>query len=588
MRADVWQDRLNTGGTVMHDLVIRDGTIVDGTGAPPFAGDLAIDGDRIVQVGGKAGPARREVHAGGRLVTPGWVDIHTHYDGQATWDPVLAPSSVHGVTTLIFGNCGVGFAPARARDHQALIDLMEGVEEVPGVVFTEGLRWDWESFEEYLDALGRLPRTVDVGTQLAHHPLRVYVMGERAIRRQAATPDDIARMQALAEQAMRAGAFGITTSRTDQHKTLAGELVPGRHADVEELLGLARALRQVARGALGLNADFDDVDAEFDWMRAFSRESGGRPVYFLHFDRPTDPGRLPRIIAGIRAARAAGLPLTGQVGGRPAGLLLGLSTDINPFGLREGFAELARLPLPERLARLRDPAIRAVILAEPASPRLLELLPPLSRACAREFDRMYVLGDPPDYEPTADRSVAAMAAREGVSAEAYCYDYLAGGDGGRMLFFPLVNYVTGDHSVVRELLTDPDTVFGLSDGGAHCGSICDGAIPTFMLTHWVRDRRRGPRLPVEFVVKRMTGETADFMGLHDRGRLHAGLKADVNVIDLEGLRAHHPEMIADLPAGGRRLIQRVEGYALTLKSGVPVFEAGEETGARPGILLRAG
>jgi N-acyl-D-amino-acid deacylase len=573
----------------MHDVVIRGGTIVDGTGAAPFAGDLAIEGDRIVQVGGKAGPGRREVKADGRIVTPGWVDIHTHYDGQATWDPVLAPSSVHGVTTLIFGNCGVGFAPARARDHQALIDLMEGVEEVPGVVFTEGLDWSWESFEEYLGALARLPRTVDVGTQLAHHPLRVYVMGERALRREDATAEDIAAMERLAEQAMRAGAFGITTSRTDQHKTLAGELVPGRHADIEELMGLARALKRVGRGVLGLNADFDDVDAEFAWMRAFSRESGERPVYFLLFDRPHDPGRLGRIVAGIRAARAEeGLKLFGQVGGRPAGLLLGLSTDINPFGLREGFAALAKLPMPERLARLRDPAVRAAILAEEASPRLIELLPPLSRACAVEWGRMYVLGDPPDYEPTAERSLAAMAARASVSAEAFCYDYLTGGDGGRMLFFPLVNYVSGDHSVVRNLLTDPDTVFGLSDGGAHCGSICDGAIPTFMLTHWVRDRARGPRLPLEFVVKRMTGETADFMGLTDRGRLKAGLKADVNVIDLEGLRAHHPEMIADLPAGGRRLIQRVEGYGLTMKSGVPVFEEGEETGARPGVLLRAG
>jgi N-acyl-D-aspartate/D-glutamate deacylase len=502
---------------------------------------------------------------------------------------VLAPSSVHGVTSLIFGNCGVGFAPARKRDHQALIDLMEGVEEVPGVVFTEGLDWNWESFEEYLDALARLPRTVDIGTQLAHHPLRVYVMGERALRREDATPEDIAAMEALAEQALRAGAFGLTTSRTDQHKTLAGDLVPGRHADVEELLGLARALKRVGRGVLGLNADFDDVAAEFDWMRAFSRESGRKPIYFLLFDRPHDPGRLARIVAGIRAARAEeGLPLFGQVGGRPAGLLLGMSTDINPFGLREGFAALAKLPMAERLARLRDPATRTAILAEKASPRLIELLPPLSRACAEEWGRMYVLGDPPDYEPTAERSLASMAARAGVSPEEYCYDYLTGGDGGRMLFFPLVNYVVGDHSVVRNLLTDPDTVFGLSDGGAHCGSICDGAIPTFMLTHWVRDRARGPRLPLEFVVKRMTSETADFMGLADRGRLRPGLKADVNVIDLDGLRAHHPEMIADLPAGGRRLIQRVEGYGLTMVSGVPVFENGEETGARPGVLLRAG
>ncbi|MFC7477921.1 amidohydrolase family protein [Dankookia sp. GCM10030260] len=571
----------------MHDIVFRDALIVDGTGAAPFAGDLAVEGDRIVQAGGKAAAGRREVRAGGRLVTPGWVDIHTHYDGQATWDPVLRPSSNHGVTTVIFGNCGVGFAPARREHHQALIDLMEGVEEVPGVVFTEGLRWDWESFGEYLDTLGRMPRTVDVGTQLAHHPLRVYVMGERAIRREAATAEDIAAMERLAAEALRAGAFGITTSRTDQHMTRAGEQVPGRYSDHAELMGLARALRTAGRGALGLNADFEDVDAEFAWMRDFARTSG-RPLYFLHFDRAHDRARLPRITAAIRAARAEGLALTGQVGGRPAGLLLGLSTDLNPFILRESFAELATLPLPQRLARLRDPATRARILAEEASPRLLRLLPPLSRFIATRWEGMFVLGEPPDYEPTAERSVAAMAARAGQTPQDYCYDYLTAGDGGRMLFFPLANYATGDHAVIRDLLCDPHTVFGLSDGGAHCGSICDGAIPTFMLTHWVRDRARGPRLPLEFVVKRMTGETADFMGLSDRGRLAPGLKADLNLIDLAGLRAHHPEMIADLPAGGRRLIQRVEGYGMTMVSGLPVFEEGEETGARPGVLLRAG
>jgi len=571
----------------MHDFVIRDALIVDGNGAPPFGGDVAIDGDRLTQVGGKAGPGRREVAAGGRLLAPGWVDIHTHYDGQATWDPILAPSSVHGVTTLLFGNCGVGFAPARKRDQQALIDLMEGVEEIPGVVFTEGLNWDWESFDEYLDALAAMPRTVDIGTQLAHHPLRVYVMGDRAIRREAATADDIAAMEHLATEAMRVGAFGISTSRTDPHMTRAGEQVPGRYSDHAELMGLARALRAAGRGALGLNADFEDVDAEFAWMRDFARTSG-RPLYFLHLDRAHDPGRLPRIIAGIRAARAEGLQITGQGGGRPAGLLLGLSTDLNPFSLRESFSELATLPLAERLARLRDPAMRARILAEEASARLLSLLPPLSRFIATRWEGMYDLGDPPDYEPTADRSVAAMAARAGVTPQEYCYDTITAGDGGRMLFFPLVNYGAGDHAVLRDMLTDPHTIFGLSDGGAHCGSICDGAIPTFMLTHWVRDRARGPRLPLEFVVKRMTSETADFMGLADRGRLARGLRADLNLIDLAGLHAHHPEMIADLPAGGRRLIQRVEGYGMTMVGGVPVFEDGVDTGARPGRLLRAG
>jgi N-acyl-D-aspartate/D-glutamate deacylase len=572
----------------MHDIVIRGGTIVDGTGAAPFAGDLAIQGDRIVQVGGKAGPARREVKAEGRIVTPGWVDLHTHYDGQATWDPVLAPSSWHGVTTLLFGNCGVGFAPVRARDRQALVDLMEGVEEIPGIVFAEGLRWDWESFPEYLDALARLPRTLDVGTQLAHHPLRVYAMGERALRREPATPEDMEAMARLAEEALRAGAFGITTSRTDQHKSSGGELVPGRYAEIEELMALARAMRRAGHGVLGLLTDFEDEALEFRWMRDFSREAGDRPVYFLMFDHPGDPARWRRLVAGVRAARAEGVPLTGQVSGRAPGLLLGLTTALNPFALREGFAGLSRLPPAEQLARLREPAVRARILAEEASPRLLTLLPPLSRHIATRWEGMYVLGDPPDYEPAPERSIAAMAAHEGRSPQEVCYDHLVGGDGGRVLYFPLGNYVTGDLSVVRDLLTEPDTVFGLSDGGAHCGSICDAAIPTFMLTHWARDRRRGPRLPLEFVVERMTSETADFFGMADRGRLRPGLKADVNVIDLERLRSHAPEMVADLPAGGRRLLQRADGYEMTMVSGVPVFERGEETGARPGVLLRAG
>jgi N-acyl-D-aspartate/D-glutamate deacylase len=572
----------------MHDLVIRGGTIVDGTGAPAFAGDLAIDGDRLAQVGGKAGPGRREVAAEGRLVTPGWVDIHTHYDGQATWDPVLAPSSWHGVTTVLMGNCGVGLAPVRAPHRQALIDLMEGVEEIPGIVFAEGLQWDWEGFPGYLDALARLPRAIDVAAQVAHHPLRVYVMGERALRREAATAEDIAEMARLTEEALRAGAFGFTTSRTDQHKTVAGELVPGRYAHEQELVAIGAALGRVGRGAFGMLNDFDDVEAEFRWMREVGRESGGRPVWFLLFDRNDDPQRWRRLMDGVRAARRDGLPFAGQVGGRPAGLLLGLTTALNPFALREGFAELSRLPPAEQLARLRDPAVRAAILAQEASPRLLDLLPPLSRHIATRWKGMYVLGDPPDYEPPAERSVAAMAAKAGVSPQEFCYDYLTGGDGGRVLYFPLVNYVHGDHEVVREMLTDPHTVLGTSDGGAHCGSICDSALPSYMLTHWARDRTRGGRLPLEFVVKRLSGETADFFGFADRGRLAPGLKADVNVIDFDRLRTHHPEMIADLPAGGRRLVQRVEGYDMTVVSGVPVLERGEDTGARPGRLVRAG
>ncbi len=570
----------------MHDIVIRGGTIVDGTGAPSFTGDVAITGDRIAQVGGKAGPGRREVRAEGRLVTPGWVDVHTHYDGQATWDPVLAPSSWHGATTILFGNCGVGFAPVKKAHHQALIDLMEGVEDIPGIALAEGLKWDWESFPEYLDALARLPRTIDVAAQIAHHPLRVFVMGQRAIDREMATGDDISQMAALTEEAMRAGAFGFTTSRTDQHKTPAGELVPGRYAEHEELIAIGRALGRAGRGAFGMLSDFEDEAAEFQWMNTIARDSK-RPVWFLLTDRSYDPQRWRRLMGMVRESRGAGLALSAQVAGRPVGLILGLTTSLNPFALREGFAELARLSPADQLARLRDPAVRASILAEEASERLMAVLPPLNRQIATRWDRMYDLGSTPDYEPPPERSIAALAAKTNQSPQEFCYDYLTGGDGTRMLYFPVTNYVHGDLEVVREMIVDPHTVLGLSDGGAHCGVICDASLNTTMLTHWVRDRTRGERLPLEFVIKRQTSETADFFGFHDRGRLAVGKKADVNVIDFEALRPYHPEMIYDLPAGGRRLVQRVDGYDMTVCSGVPIFEKGVETGARPGKLVRA-
>ena len=569
----------------MHDIVIRGGTIVDGTGAPASQGDVAIDGDRIVQVGGKAGPAKREVKAEGRLVTPGWVDVHTHYDGQATWDPVLAPSSWHGATTIVFGNCGVGFAPVRQQHQQALIDLMEGVEDIPGITLTEGLKWDWESFPEYLDALSRLPRTIDVAAQVAHHPLRVYAMGERAINREFATAEDIETMARLTEEALKAGAVGFTTSRTDQHKTLAGDLVPGRYAEHEELIAIGRAMGRAGRGTFGFLSDFDDEAAEWSWVRQVARESG-RPVWFLLTDRSYDPQRYKRLMDGVRAARADNLPLYAQVAGRPVGLTLGLSTSLNPFGLREGYAELAKLPAAEMMARLRTPDVRRLILSQEASPRLLYVLPPLSRQIATRWDRMYPLGDTPDYEPAPERSIAALAAREGVTPAEYCYDYLVGGD-NRMVYFPVTNYVHGDLEVVREMIEDPHTILGLSDGGAHCGVICDASLNTSMLSHWVRDRTRGPRLPLEFVVRRMTSSTADFYGFTDRGRLQPGKKADVNVIDFEGLTLHSPKMIFDLPAGGRRLVQSVDGYDMTICAGAPIFEKGQETGARPGKLVRS-
>ncbi len=570
----------------MHDLVIRGGTIVDGTGKARFTGDLAIDAGRIAQVGGKAGPGKREIDADGQLVTPGWVDIHTHYDGQATWDPVLAPSSWHGATTLLMGNCGVGFAPVRSKDHDCLIDLMEGVEDIPGIALAEGLKWDWESFPQYLDTLARLPRTIDIAAQVPHHPLRVFVMGDRAVRREAATPDDIAEMARLTEEALRAGAFGFTTSRTEQHKTTKGELVPGRNAEERELFGIASAMGRAGRGAFGMLSDFDDEKAEFEWITRLTKESG-RPFWFLLTDRSYDPERWRRLMTGVRTARANGANVTAQVAGRPVGIILGLTTSLSPFAARPAFAALSGLPVAERLARLRDPAVRAEILAQPSSERLLSILPPLQQPIATRFDRQYVLGDPPDYEPDQSRSIEAMAARTNLTPEEFCYDYLTGENGDRMLYYPVTNYVFGDHGVVREMITDSATILGLGDGGAHCGQICDSSLPSYMLTHWARDRHRGPKLDLEFVVKRLTSETADFFGFKDRGRLEVGRKADINVIDHDRLRLHHPELRHDLPAGGKRLVQRVDGYTATLVAGQPIFEDGAETGARPGQLVRA-
>ena len=570
----------------MHDMVIRGGTIIDGTGKAAFTGDVAIAGGRIVEVGGRPGPGRREIDATGLLVTPGWVDVHTHYDGQAMWDPLLAPSCWHGVTTAMFGNCGVGFAPVRPQHRAALMDLMEGVEEIPNVVLAEGLTWEWESFPEFLDALERRPRAIDIAAQIAHHPLRVYVMGDRAIRLEAAGAEDIAEMRLLTIESLRAGAFGFTTSRTDSHKTPVGEMVPSRYAASEELLGIGSALGAVGAGAFGMNSDFDDEAAELAWMTQLARETG-RPVWFLLTDRYDDPARWRRLLAAVHAARADGAQLTAQIAGRPIGVMLGIGTALNPFSIRPSYRELDGLSIARQLERLRDPALRARILAETPSEDEVRRLAQFRQLITTRWDKFFIMSDPPDYEPPDEMSVAAIAAREGRRPDEVAYDYLTGAE-NRFLFFPVVNYVHGDHEPIREMLTDPATLLGLSDGGAHCTSIVDAGVPSFMLSHWGRDRRRGPRLPLELLVKRQTSETADFFGMRDRGRLAPGLRADVNLIDFDRLRLHQPELVNDLPAGGRRFVQRVDGYEATLVAGTPTFERGEHTGAMPGRLVRAG
>src|ERR1700726_4131383 len=452
--------RRQQGATPMHDIVIRGGTIVDGTGKAPFSGDVAIAGGRIAAVGGKLGPGKREIDAAGLMVTPGWVDVHTHYDGQAMWDPLLTPSCWHGVTTAIFGNCGVGFAPVRPQHRAALMDLMEGVEEIPGVVLADGLAWDWESFPDFLDALERRPRAIDIGAQIAHHPLRVYVMGDRAIRLEAATADDIAQMRLLTIEALRAGAFGFTTSRTDSHKTPVGEPVPSRFAASEELLGIGSALGAVGAGAFGMNSDFDDETAEFAWMTRLAKETG-RPVWFLLTDRYDDPDRWRRLLAAVHAARAEGANLTAQIAGRPIGVMLGIGTALNPFTVRPSYRQLDGLTIAQQRERLRDPALRRQILSEKPSEAEVSRLAQFRQLITTRWDKFFVMGDPPDYEPAEAMSVAAIAAREGRPPDEVAYDYLTEAE-HRFLYFPVVNYVKGDHAPILEMLTDPATLLGLS------------------------------------------------------------------------------------------------------------------------------
>ena len=565
----------------MHDLVIRGGNIVDGTGEPARTGDVAIDGNTITSVGEKAGAARREIDADGCLVSPGWVDIHTHYDGQVTWDPYLSPSCWHGITTVVMGNCGVGFAPVKPDRRAWLIGLMEGVEDIPGTALSEGIEWEWESFPEYLDALEKMPRALDFGTQVPHGAVRAYVMGERGAKNEVPTPEDIAAMGEIVREGIEAGALGFSTSRTLLHRAIDGEPVPGTFAPEDELLGIGRAMASVGQGVFEMASDLMPEANELAWMERLSRESG-RPVSFALIQNDFDPDQWKRLLEATERANANGAQLIGQVSARPTGLLLHFDGTAHPFKCHEAYREIASLPLAERVRRLHDPEVRRRILGE----QDVKYDDPLTQFICTLWHKTFVLGDPPNYEPGPEESLAAIAEREGRRPEEVAYDALLGRDGGGMLYLPLLNYSGFDFEPIRTMLTHPNTVLSLSDGGAHCGIICDAGTPTLLLTHWVQGRTRGERLPLEFMVRRQTAETAAFYGLHDRGLLAPGFKADVNVIDQAALRLHHPEMVFDLPAGGRRLIQKADGYLQTIKDGQVTFESGEATGALPGTLLR--
>ncbi|WP_454695394.1 N-acyl-D-amino-acid deacylase family protein [Achromobacter aegrifaciens] len=564
----------------MHDLVIRGGTIVDGSGRPRYQADLAIEDGRVVQAEGRAGAARREIRADGCLVAPGWVDIHTHYDGQATWDPYLSPSTWHGVTTAIMGNCGVGFAPVKPERREWLIKVMEGVEDIPGSVLSEGIQWDWETFPEYLDALDRRPKALDVGAQIPHSAVRAYVMGERAIHHDEASPADLIAMREVVREALVAGAVGFSTSRTFLHKYDERKYPPGTFATGEEITALGSVMGEVGHGVFQMTANHPAMEGEMPWLEQLARHNR-LPVLFNLQQTDGAPDVWKQIAGSLDRAHREGVPLLAGISGRPLGILFSWQSTLHPFIAHPSYQPLHALPLAEKLAHLRDPATRSRIMNEQRG-----LLDRRAETLFSSFHKIYRLGSDPDYEPLPEESVAAMAQRDGRAPLEIVYDLMLENDGQAILYYPSFNYSYENLDHLHQLMQHPNTVNSLSDGGAHCGYICDVSMPTFMLSHWTRDRRRGPLLELEHVVKRQTRDTANVYGLLDRGLLQPGYKADVNIIDPAAVRVHCPEMVFDLPGGGRRLIQRADGYVATLVNGAPIFEGGAATGELPGRLLR--
>ena len=562
------------------ECVIRNGTVVDGTGAPPFQADIAIADGRIVAIGPDLAGGTEVIDAAGCIVTPGFVDIHTHYDGQVTWENRLIPSSYHGVTTAVIGNCGVGFAPCREADREALVRLMEGVEDIPYPVLTEGLSWNWTSFPDYLNLLASRAYDMDIAAYVPHAALRVYVMGQRGANREAATPDDIDQMCRLLGDALDAGALGLATSRTIFHRSSDGQPIPTLEASDAELIALAKVLRDKGKGVFQIVEDIHMPGASLQSMRAIA-EAAGRPLTFSIGTGNSGPYHWPALLTQLAQANADGVVMKGQIMPRGIGMILGFEVTLNPFYTTSTYRALAALPLQERLAELRKPDIRAAILAEPVDPDPALVLGRM----VRDFQTMFVLGSPPDYEQPKSRSISALAQAKGCTPEELAYDIMVEGQSGGKLYLAMANYSDGSLDAVGEILAHPDIVLGLGDGGAHVGTICDASYSTFALMHWVRDRGRG-RKPVEDIVHRMTGATADIIGLKDRGRLAPGLRADINVINLKDLALGEPEVHYSLPAGGRRLIQRAKGYVATMIRGEIVSRDDTPTGRMPGQLVR--
>ena len=565
------------------DLVVRGGTVFDGSGDAPCAADVAVQDGRIAAVGQIAGSGREEIDAKGLMVTPGFVDVHTHYDGQATWDERFSPSSGHGVTTVVMGNCGVGFAPCRPEDRDTLIKVMEGVEDIPEIVMREGVPWNWESFPEYLDALAQKHCDIDFATQVPHAPLRVFVMGRRGVEREPATAADMAAMAKLVEEGLEAGALGFSTSRSLFHRTSEGALTPTITAAEEELAAIARGMGRAGKGVIQLLDDFQDTTTagatEFAMLRRLV-EISGRPLSFTLLDISLYPERWRTLLREVERANRDGLPIRGQVSARPVALLYGLELSFHPFSTCPSYRELDGLPLDRKLARLRDPAMKARLLGEEPVYRNTQML-----AFMRSVGNMFVLGDPPNYTPPAAERLDARAAALGLSPLELAYDLLVQGDGRTILFHPGANYTDCSDANMASMLLHEHTVMALGDGGAHYGLICDASYTTHALTYWTRDRA-GERWPLPWAIRQLTDVPARLVGLGDRGRLAPGYKADLNVIDLDRLKVSAPHPVHNLPGGGRRLEQKAEGYRATVVGGQVTYRDGAFTGALPGRLVR--
>lgn len=566
----------------MYDLIIRNGKIVDGTGIAAYQGDIAVQDGKIAAVGSVSGAAKKELDAEGKMVLPGWVDTHSHMDGQATWDSLCSPAVNHGITTLVMGNCGIGFAPCEPNDeaHTRLVQVVEDVEDIPGAALEEGITWDWETFPEYLDALDKFPRAIDVAAQVPHCAVRTYVMGQRGADNEKATDDDVAQMAAIVKEGIEAGAIGFTTSRTMLHTTREGVEMPGTYADENELLGIGRG---IGNGIFGLVSDFDkDWRAEMDWMKRLSIENDCQVNFVLFFRCEEDWPRVQEQFAYVREAKKEGARLIPHVGARPVNILLSWDGTIHPFSFHENFAELSLISSEERLAKLRTPEMRKALIGEETPSLGDEFMDTILSG----WDKLYELGTPPNYEPGPEDSIASKAKEAGVSPAQYCYDVMMKNDGKNVVYFPCFGYDTNDLSRQQAMLEDADSVISLADTGAHCGVLSDASMPTYLLSHFVRDRTRGERFELEWAVKLHTHDTARCVGLEDRGTLEVGMKADINVIDFENLQVGAPGVVFDLPAGGRRVFQEAHGYIATIVSGEIIMEEGKATNANPGRLIR--